>query len=231
MICQAKTETVVLIHGLAAPRWVMNRLARSLRRQGYRVKNWGYPSTRRSVEAHAVRLRAFFAELAETSEEVCHLVTHSMGGIVARCALIPDPPANIGRVVMLGPPNHGSHVARWLTPYLGFMCQPLRELSDEPVSFVRKLAEPRGLDVGIIAAASDHVVSLDSTHLECESDHIVLPGRHGLLPLRRDTNQQVAAFLRNGRFHRADGVNLKSRWRSGNSPVTVHSEKIHAFHS
>lgn len=231
MICQARTETVVLIHSLAAPRWVMSPLARSLRRKGYRVKNWGYPSIRRGVEAHAVRLRAFLAELAETSIGVCHLVTHSMGGIVARCALTPDPPADIGRVVMLAPPNHGSHVARSLTPYLGFVCQPLRELSDEPVSFVRKLAEPRGFDVGIIAAASDHVVSLDSTHLECENDHIVLPGRHGLLPLRRDTARQVEAFLRDGRFDRAGRVNLKSRRLSDDSLVTIHSEEIHALHN
>jgi hypothetical protein len=108
-------------------------------------------------------------------------------------------------MVMLAPPNHGSYVARWLAPYLGLLCQSLRELSDEPGSFVRGLAEPCGLDIGIISAASDHLVSPGSTHLDCQRDHVVLPGRHGLLPLRRDTARQVDAFLRNGRFDRSDG--------------------------
>lgn len=202
MICHATPEAVVLVHGLAAPRWVMSRLGRSLTRDGYRVKNWGYPSIRSSVATHARSLRDMLQRMGDEEFTRTHLVTHSMGGMVARCLLADQPPDRIGRVVMLAPPNHGSPVARRLAPYLRFFCRTLGELSDEPGSFVRRLAEPDGFEIGIIAAAADAVVPLPNTRLACQRDHIVLPGRHGLLPLRRDTGRQVLAFLRTGQFER-----------------------------
>ncbi len=101
---------------------------------------------------------------------------------------------------MLGPPNGGSPVARQLAPRLGAICPPLRELSDEADSYVNRLETSLELELGIIAAASDRVVRLPSTMLPGQSDHIVLPGRHGELPWRRDTRDEVVHFLRRGRF-------------------------------
>jgi len=204
MICQVRKETVVLVHGLAAPRWVMSPLGRFLGCSGFGVVNWGYASIRRSIEWHGEALRERLEQLVNSSVDRCHLVTHSMGSIVARCALAGGGRPNVGRVVMLAPPNHGSHVARRLAPYLGFACQPLRQLSDDSASFVRGLPQPDALEIGIIAAASDAVVPLASTRLACQRDHIVLPGRHGLLPLRPDTARQVLTFLREGRFAHPD---------------------------
>jgi hypothetical protein len=39
--------------------------------------------------------------------------------------------------------------------------------------------------------------------LECQRDHIVVPGHHGMLPWRRDTAWHVIHFLRTGRFNRS----------------------------
>jgi len=230
MICHATNDAVILVHGLAAPRWIMTPLARFLRQHGYRMVNWGYPSVRRSVKAHADRLRRTLAKFDVPSICQCHLVTHSMGGIVARCALFSRPPQNIGGVVMLAPPNHGSPVARWLAPALGFMCPPLNELSDAPTSFVRGLPQLSGVDIGIIAAAADAVVSVESTHLDGELDHLVLPGRHGLLPLRRDTAIQIHAFLRNRRFDRGRGAGEITRSPSENLQENCLTEKSHAIY-
>ena len=201
MISQARTQAVVLLHGLAANRLVMIRLSKFLDDHGYETANWGYRSIRGSIASHARAVQRKLDELvANGRHDVIHIVTHSMGGIVARRAIALARPANLGRLVMLGPPNRGSHVARRLARPLGRICPALVELSDSPHSYVNELGELSDLEHGIIAAAEDRVVKLQSTFLASQSDHIILPGRHGMLPWRRDTAQQVIHFLRCGKF-------------------------------
>jgi len=52
--------------------------------------------------------RAFAERLAEDGNRDAHVVAHSMGGLVARAALVLPGEARIGRVVLLGTPNSGS---------------------------------------------------------------------------------------------------------------------------
>lgn len=203
MISRPPSEAVVLLHGLGANRFVMTRLATYLDAQGYRVANWGYRSIRDSIESHAQVFQKRISDfLSHHRCDRLHVVTHSMGGIVARRAFSIGRPGNLGRFVMLGPPNSGSHIARRLAASLGRFCPPLHELSDAADSYVNRLDQPTGIDLGIIAAELDRVVKLTSTFLECQRDHIVLPGHHGMLPWRRDTAKQVEHFLRYGQFCR-----------------------------
>lgn len=198
-------EFVFLLHGLAANRLVMARLTSYLKGHGYATRNWGYPSLRSPIQYHA---EALAHDLRERSEDPSitriHLVTHSMGSIIARCALLKEHPTKLSRVVMLGPPNHGSHVARALSGPLGWFCPPLKELSDQGDSFVNRLHEPTDLDVGVIAAGADLVVPRPSTRLACQRDYIVIPGHHGVLPWKRQTAICVHNFLRNGEFKRSN---------------------------
>ena len=46
----------------------------------------------------------------------------------------------------------------------------------------------------------DGTVAVASTRLEGQSDHLVLPANHTGILLRRDTADQVVAFLRTGKF-------------------------------
>ena len=81
-------ETVVLVHGLAAHWLAMWPLARHLERRGFRVINWGYPSITRNIDEHARRLSELLAGFEWRDEGPrYHLVTHSMGSIIARTAL------------------------------------------------------------------------------------------------------------------------------------------------
>jgi len=202
MIRPAKSEVVVLLHGLGAHRLVMVRLSHYLKAHGYQAANWGYRSIRDSIESHAMAFQQQLGELmSQQPYRRIHVVAHSMGSIIARRALGLARPAKLGRFVMLGPPNAGSHVARRLAPALGGLCPPLRELSDLPESYVNRLGELPGVELGVIAAAADRVVKLDSTSLACQRDHIVLPGHHGMLPWRRDTAEQTVHFLKHGRFN------------------------------
>ncbi len=139
--------------------------------------------------------------IEERAERV-HIVAHSMGGIITRLALAEFQPRRLGRLVMVAPPNRGSHVATWLAPWLGRICPPLVQLADGDDSFVCRLPLPQVPELGVIAAATDFLVREPSTHLGCETDHITLAGLHSAILWRRETAEQVQHFLEHGSFRR-----------------------------
>lgn len=206
----ARGEAVVLVHGLMANTLVMESLARWLKPQFDAVINWGYPSIFSPIERHARSLASLLARLDGQCDRI-HLVTHSMGGIIARVALAESLPANFGRFVMIAPPNRGSHVARRLAPYLGLVCPPLVQLADDTSSFVCSLPPPAISELGVIAAQTDFLVHRQSTQLGCERDHIVLPGLHSSLLWRHETARQVEYFLRHGCFLRTEPTASRER--------------------
>jgi pimeloyl-ACP methyl ester carboxylesterase len=201
MTVAGAAETVLLIHGLGRTSACMIPLARFLGRAGYRALRWRYRSTTAPFERHGERLAAELARLdAEPAVARVHLVGHSLGNIVARHALAIAPPAKLGRVVMLAPPNRGSRAARRLAPLLGRLVKPLPQLSDDPESAVNRLAPPRGVDFAVIAAARDGKVRIEDTHLPGEAAHAVVPGVHTFIMMRADVHERVVRFLRSGGF-------------------------------
>jgi hypothetical protein len=210
-------DVVVLIHGLAAHRLVLWPLERHLNRTGFQTINWGYQSLWGSIDRHASRLLVLLDQLQRNpGVEHIRLVTHSMGGIVARRVLTEASRAKIRNLVMLGPPNCGSRVATVLARSFGSFCRPLSELSDGEGSYVRRLPVPDDVEVGIIAATFDRVVSVESTHLPTERDHLVVPSGHTSMLLRSEVAEQTVAFLRHGRFERipesTSTVACRSKW-------------------
>lgn len=199
----AAQSAVVLVHGLAAHWLIMAPMARRLRPNFARVLNWGYRSIWSPIEVHAARLAATLRQLdGDDSLGRVNLVTHSMGGIVTRLALERFRPGKLGRLVMIAPPNSGSRVARTLAPWLGRICPPLCQLTDHDESFVCRMELPSQVEIGVIAARGDYIVRETSTHLPCEADHLVLPGLHSSILLRRETAEQVQRFLTSGAFEK-----------------------------
>ena len=197
----SNSHALILIHGLGAHWLIMSPLARRLQGQFGRVINWSYSSLWSGIERHGQQMAEQLQRLDDDpAVERIDLITHSMGGIVARLALAPHVPNKMGRMVMLAPPNTGSHVARSLAPVLGRLCPPLVQLSDEEQSFVASLPPPAQMEIGIIAARNDFLVAEPRTHLSTEKEHIILPGMHTSLVWRQETAEQVAAFLASGRF-------------------------------
>jgi pimeloyl-ACP methyl ester carboxylesterase len=195
------SHALILIHGLGAHWLVMSPLARRLQSQFGRIINWSYSSLWSPIERHCQQVSEQLQLLDDDPEvERIHLITHSMGGIVARLTLASRIPTKMGRMVMLAPPNTGSHVARSLAPVLGRICPPLIQLSDAQRSFVASLPPPSQIEIGIIAARNDFLVAEPRTHLSTEKEHIILPGMHSSLVWRQETAEQVAAFLNSGKF-------------------------------
>ena len=197
----APWECVSLVHGFFANPMMMTMLGHRLDRRGYIAKPWGYWNMRRSILEHA---EAFSRELArlDTDQAIgtIHLVTHSMGGIIARAALERFRPRKLGRFVMLAPPNHGSFVATAIAGVFGGLFKPVAELTTAPDSLVNSLGMPSGIDVGVIAASRDALVSPESTRPDVPHAHVTVACLHSSLLFRRDAADLVAAFLATGEF-------------------------------
>jgi pimeloyl-ACP methyl ester carboxylesterase len=195
-------EAVVVLHGFGgSPIW-MSLLCRRVSRSGRRVVNWGYASWRRSISASADRLIEQIHVLEQDgSVERIHFVAYSMGSIICRAALVKrNDFSKLGRVVMLGPPNRGSHVASFFSPLVGRLLPAVRELSTCPKSFVNSLPRLSGVQVGVIAAQRDRIVRFDNTHLPCQREHLEVPGGHSGLILRREVARLAMQFVGSGSF-------------------------------
>ena len=203
-------ETVVLIHGLWMPAMVMGLLARRLRRAGWITAVFPYSSRHATTRQNAARLAAF---LETVNAPVVHFVAHSLGGLVLIQLLQDDPGQRPGRVVLLGTPYRGSHVARWLSRHGWgrWLCGlSLRGalLGDGP-------RWPGGRDLGVIAGTTpfgaglmipglprphDGTVALAETEVPGQTDRLTLPVSHTALLFSEAVARQVAAFLGEGRF-------------------------------
>jgi len=211
-------EHVILLHGLARTARSMRAMQRALASHGYQVVNLGYPSRSKKVEALAVE--AIEAALAACAgAERIHFVTHSLGGILVRYYLAHHDIANLGRVVMLGPPNRGSEVVDklgWLPGYYLLNGEAGYQLGTGADSVPNRLG-PANFDLGVIAGtrsinlylstlipgANDGKVSVEHTRLEGMNDHIVMPVTHSLMMRNRRVIAQVIHYLEHGRFDHA----------------------------
>ena len=147
-----------------------------------------------------------------------HFVTYSLGGILVRSYLARHAIANLGRVVMLGPPNQGSEVVDKLGGWRLFkkINGPAgNELGTDKDSVPNKLG-PADFDVGIIAwnrsinwinswlipGRDDGKVSVERTKLAGMADWIQLPVSHPFIMRNPAAIRQTICFLREGKFAR-----------------------------
>ena len=213
-------DRVVLLHGLGRTSLSMKRIEHDLQRRGYEVVNIDYPSKRLSVPQLADDyLPAALAERPRTPGTRVHFVTHSLGGIVLRSYLERHPFPDLGRVVMLAPPNQGSEVAdalRRIRPLRWFLGPAFLQLGTTAQDVPRQLGPVR-FELGVIAGdrtlnplfsrllpgPDDGKVSVASTRVEGLKDFLILHTSHTWMMWRRPTLDQIAHFLAEGQFARA----------------------------
>ncbi len=196
-----QADWVVLLHGLFATRRSMRKLEVSIRDVGYTVLNWGYPTWLRSTEQHVRHLLPKVESLQQDPKvRSISFVTHSMGGILARCALHVGSEAKIKRLVMLAPPNRGSHLTRIsLGPFAWFV-PAIADLSESPDSLPNRLKATSSVEIGVIAASHDFIVPVANTKLANQREHCVLSSTHFRLPSHETTIRYVLSFLQTGKF-------------------------------
>lgn len=200
---------VLLVHGLWNQPWWLLPLAWRLRRLGFQVERFGYPSIvggpEPAIGALVARLRGGLP---------CHLVGHSLGGLVAVEALRRSPDLPVRRVVCLGSPLCGSATAQYLAaqrplawvlgrsaPLLLCGCRPWEGRAELGV-IAGDLPRGIGRLLAAVGLESDGTVALSETHLPGARDYCRVRASHTGLVLSAEAARQVAAFLRHGAFGR-----------------------------
>ena len=194
----------------------MRTLARAIAGNSYQVINIRYPSRKFTVDGLIQYLHGEVATYCTDPARKVHFVTHSLGGILVRAYVKTHPPVNLGRVVMLSPPNRGSELVdifrdRW---WFGKFCGPIRhQLGTDAASIPNTLGAVNfelGVITGdrsrnligsaLITGPNDGTVSVERTRVQGMRDFLVVPYGHTFIMMRKVVVEQTLQFLRTGHF-------------------------------
>ena len=211
------SECVVLLHGLARTSNSMAKLGERLSSDGYYVANVDYPSRKKTVtELSEIAINEGLQRCRDKDAKPINFVTHSLGGILVRQYMKDHKHVDIGRVVMLGPPNKGSEVVDNLKNVPGFklMNGPAGLQLGTGAADVPKSLGPVNFELGIIAGSQsinlilssflpnpdDGKVSVESAKVEGMCGFIILPTTHPFMMKNKHVIAEVINFLRQGEF-------------------------------
>lgn len=235
---------VVLLHGITQNTRHLQPISHFLSQQGYPTAIIEYPWRNLAFEQvvdHSKEkitnvLQAVTGHLASPDYLI---FAHSMGCLITRALLADDSFSKPSVVVMSGPPNHGSESAdklrkfppfQWIYGSLGW------QLGTSPEAIIHHLpaAFPEAIPLGVIAGdrsafpivnqllpkPNDGKVSIASTHIPGENDHVILPVHHDHMFKHPLVFQATLDFFQQQRFqHRP----LDDRYAALRSIVTTNN--------
>ena len=214
---------VIYLHGLFRTRWSMSRVASHVNQQtGWQSIVLGYASTRGSVGDHAGKLAQVIEHLDGVDK--IYFVAHSLGNLVIRYWLGDKAHQEqwsasnreVGRMVMLGPPNQRPSLAQVFVPLDSQQIiggKSARQLADDWQQLAPRLATP-SFDFGILAGGKgdntghnplipgddDMIVGVDETRLPGARDFRVLDVIHATMTHQKSVLEMATRFLKHGYF-------------------------------
>ena len=210
-------DYVVLFHGIGRSYRSMAKMANYFMERGYHILNIDYPATHFPIEELIDIIQENLSPIIQQEKKPIHFITHSMGGLITRGLINKYQLEDVGRVVMLSPPNQGSEVADFLRKYriyqfiYGPSGQQLITNEDAYHDMLGKVDFPLGVIAGdrtflpmfsmfILPGLDDGLVSVESSKIAGMTDHIVLHTNHALIMQNKKVIEQTFHFIESGRF-------------------------------
>lgn len=192
---QENLDTIILLHGILNSPKIMFKIESFFKQNNYNVYNIGYKSNKFNIETLSKNLIKDIDNISNNTNGKIHFITYSMGGLILRSILKNYKPKNLGKVIMIAPPNHGSEIADFLKNNFFFkkIFGPSgQQLATKNKIFKEIINIPIDFDLGIISGKSslyfissnfilpkpnDGRVSIESTKINGMKDHIILKNR------------------------------------------------------
>ena len=173
----ATTLPVLLVHGYGCNSGYWYQMSKALQKEHITHYALDMEPVLSSIDSYAPLIEmAVQRVLAETGSEKVVIVAHSMGGLAARAYLRDFGGANIGKIITLGTPHHGTTLANY---GIGINCGEMNwvgraeEGTDSHWLHLLEASEDKQLRSLIVSIYSHH-------------DNIVSPQRSSHLPLARN---------------------------------------------
>jgi triacylglycerol lipase len=216
-------QCVILLHGLARTSHSMDKMEFALIEAGFLTANIDYPSRSMKIQdLTALAMNEGINICQSKDAKTIHIVTHSMGGILARYYFTQFDLPEFGHMVQLAPPNKGSLVTdqfrteqwyKWVTGPAG---QQLGTDKDGLPGLLGAVDYSTGVIAGnvhspldnwlaeIIPGDDDGKVSVSNAKVDGMSDFIILPYTHISIMKQDQVIQQTLYFLKHGNFNHSE---------------------------
>ena len=219
-----KKEMVVLLHGLGRSHLQMKLLERFFRKNHYYVLNINYPSTKKPIEVLAENIWKIIQTQIH-HHSTCHFIGYSLGGVIIQAILQSHPVKPIGKIVLLGAPNHGSPIADRFKHHTWFkrIFGPAGTSLGSNNQLIYPLSKSLNLQIGCIAAnisgylsmsypissflikkPHDGRVTIQSAQLQSMRDYLEIQCPHFYMPFSKSIRQPILNFFKKGSFTKKD---------------------------
>lgn len=212
-IDETKDRHVVCLHGLARSKFSMALLARFLASDCFIVHNIGYASRHAPLSTLITQIELDLRQRIPEGSEV-YFVGHSLGGLLLRFVSVRTQTVFAWRRgVLLGSPNQGARIARFvrrvplLSNFFGPVLHDIAEATwstEEPVCDLAVIAGGTGTSVGfmpLLPGDNDGLVTLSETDLPHAKLQSVIPVPHPILMLHPRAIHMIRRFLKTGDFY------------------------------
>ena len=233
-------DFLVLLHGIYGKSSDMESIAQNFK-DNYRIINIQYPTTKETAEEISdlyiepnienIKEQIFsenfhkkignqYYEIAENSNKInknfnqnikINFVAHSMGTGILRYYLKENPLENLGKVVFISPPSHGSHLAD--VPFVdklpSMLGKVVPQFSTKKDSFVNQLGEPdynymilignktnNPLYSMIIRGEDDGMVPLKTAKMKSDNFRIIENTTHTSILKDKRTMKEISEFFK-----------------------------------